>query len=113
MNPTLLVLLGTQLVFTASDLLARSQMSRQGFTLATFLTGWFLGYTLLRVLATFGQLFVLANLPVGRAMALFGALAILLSNILGFLLLREVLSPTVYVGVVLAIVSVVILAYAR
>lgn len=113
MNPTLLVLLASQLVFTSSDLLARSQMSRHGFALATFLSGWFLGYTLLRILATFGQLFVLATLPVGRAMALFGALAILLSNVLGFLLLREVLSPTVYLGVVLAIVSVVILAYAR
>lgn len=111
-SPTLIIVL-TQLLFTAGDLLARVNMKRGGFALANFLTVWFVVYTLLRTLATFGQLYVLAAVPIGRTMALFGATSITVVNVLGVLLLGEVLSVGSYVGVSLAVLSFVVMALAR
>lgn len=88
-------------------------MKRGGFQLANFLTVWFLAYSLVRTVATFGQLYVLANIPVGRSMALFGASSIALVNVLGVLLLGEVLSQGAYVGVALAICAFLTMALTR
>jgi len=103
----------TQLLFTTGDLLARANMKRGGFALANFVTGWFLLYTLTRTIATFGQLYVLATVPIGRTMALFGATSITVVNLLGVLLLGEVLSAWSYVGVSLAVLSFVVMAIGR
>ncbi|MBN1386476.1 hypothetical protein JW968_05895 [Candidatus Woesearchaeota archaeon] len=43
-------------------------------------------------------------------MALFGAVSIMLANLLGFLVLKEVLNPWAYVGVTLAVVAFIVLA---
>ena len=100
----------TQVLFTTSDLIGRSAMKTHGFKAASFLSFWFLAYWLLRQLAMFGQLYVLSSFELGRTMALFGAASIVLSNVLGFLLLRETLSLPVYVGVSLAILAFLSLA---
>jgi drug/metabolite transporter (DMT)-like permease len=44
-------------------------------------------------------------------MALLGALSIVLSNVLGFLFLREVLSPVAYLGVALAVIAILVMAF--
>lgn len=111
MMTPIVVLVGSQLLFTVSDLLGRSNMPKTGFTLAAFLSGWFLVYTLIRVVATFGQLFVLAHVEVGRAAAIFGASSIIASNILGWLVLKEVLTVNAYIGITLAIIAFFILAF--
>jgi hypothetical protein len=108
-----IVIVVTQLLFTAGDLLARIQMKKGGFLLSNFVTGWFLVYTLTRTVATFGQLYVLATVPIGRTMALFGATSITLVNLLGVLLLGEVLSVSSYIGVSLAVLSFVVMAIGR
>lgn len=100
----------TQILFTTSDLIGRSAMRTHGFKAASFLSSWFLAYWLLRQLAMFGQLYVFSTFELGRSMALFGAASIVLSNVLGFLLLRETLSLPVYVGVSLAILAFLSLA---
>jgi hypothetical protein len=41
----------------------------------------------------FGQLYVFTAIDLGKTMALFGAFSIILANSLGFLVLKEVLSP--------------------
>ena len=110
MNYTLFILIGSQLLFTTSDVMARMHMSRNGFHVTTFLSLWFLIYVLLRTAATFGQLYVFTNVEVGKTMALFGAASIILANVLGLLVLKEVLSPIVYVGVSLAVIAFLILA---
>ncbi len=105
-----LVLVGTQLVFTAGDLLARANMRQKPFAMATFLSGWFIVYFLLRQVAMFGQLYVFSALPIGKMMAMFGAVSIVVVNVLGFFLLGEVLSVRAYAAIALGVLAFVILA---
>jgi len=107
--PVVVVIL-SQLLFTGGDLWARSVLTKHGFHISTFISVWFLGYIVLRTLATFGQLYVLSNVKLGQSMALFGAASIIIANALGFLVLKEVLSPVVYVGVSLAAAAFLFLA---
>jgi len=104
------IIVASQALFTAGDLLARANMRRGGFTLATFLTWWFVIYFTLRTVAMFGQLYILANVPIGKSMALFGATSIALVNVLGVLLLGEVLGARAYAGVSLAVLAFIIMA---
>lgn len=106
-----IILVASQMLYTTGDFMGRVYMARYGFCTAAFLSWWFAVYFILRTIAMFGQLYVFTTIPLGKTMALFGAVSILLSNVLGFLLLKEVLSPTAYVGVTLAIVAFVILVF--
>ena len=107
------VLIGTQLLFTVGDLLARANMRHRSFSVATFLSGWFLVYFVLRQVAMFGQLYVFSALPIGKTMALFGAVSIVVVNVLGYLLLGEVLAGPTYVAISLSILAFMILAVGR
>lgn len=108
-----LIILGTQLLFTLGDLIARSTMRRHGFTWAAFLNAGFLVYFLIRQVAMVGQLYVFASVQLGRSMALFGAASIVLSSVLGLLVLGEHLSTTHYVGIMVAVTAFLILALGR
>ncbi len=110
MNKALWILIGTQLIYSASDFMGRLYMSRHGFRWATFLTTWFLVYFLIRQAAMFGQLYVFAHIPLGKSMALLAAASIILSNALGFLFLKEMLSPIAYAGVTLAVIAILLMA---
>lgn len=110
MSRMLWVLVGTQVIYSLSDFMGRYYMRLMGFRLASFLTLWFLAYQLLRQVAMFGQLYVLAHVELGRTMALLGASSIVISNALGMLLLGEILSPAAYAGVALAVLAFLILA---
>ncbi len=90
--------------------MARHYMERSGFKAAAFLSIWFLIYMLIRTFATFGQLYVFSNVELGKTVALFGAVSIILANILGFLVLKEMLSPAAYIGVTLAVIAFIVLA---
>lgn len=107
----LLIVLGTQLIYTASDFMGRYFMKRYGFSFAMLASGWFWGYQAIRQVAMFGQLYVFAHVPLGKTMALFGATSIILSNVLGILFLREVLSPVAYGGVALAVMAILVMAF--
>lgn len=109
MRPYSIIII-TQLLFTAGDLLARANMRSGEFSLKAFLSGWFLAYFIIRQAAMFGQLYVFAKIPLGKTMALFGAVSIVLSNVLGLLLLKEVLSLPAYIGVALAVAAFLVLA---
>ena len=113
MKYSILVVVITQLFFTSSDLIARYNMTKQGFKLSTFLTGWFLIYFVIRTIAMFGQLYIFTTVELGKTMALFGAISIILSNLLGLLILKEVLPVGVYVGVSVAVVAFLILAISK
>jgi uncharacterized membrane protein len=110
MKLPLLIIVFAQILFTSGDLLARYCMPKYGFTPAAFLSGWFALYFLLRTVAMFGQLYVFTAIELGRSMAFFGAVSIMLSNILGLFVLRETLSPGAYIGVSLAIIAYIVLA---
>lgn len=107
---TIAIVVIAQILFTASDLLGRHFMSAQGFTPRAFVSAWFLLYLTIRMAATFGQLYVFSKVELGQTMAIFGAVSIVSANALGFLLLKETLTPTAYVGVTLAVLAFMILA---
>ena len=106
----IIIIIRTQLIFTISDLLARAYMPKHGFTAASFISAWFLAFVVLRIAGTLGQLYIFTSVELGKTMALFGAVSIVLANVLGFLVLKEVLSPGAYIGVSLAIVAFIVLA---
>lgn len=88
-------------------------MQRLGFHWATFVSLWFFVYISLRSAATLGQLYVFTHFQLGKTMALFAAVNLVLANLLGYLVLGEVLPPLAYVGVMLAIAAFFVVAYAR
>jgi multidrug transporter EmrE-like cation transporter len=89
--------------------MGRAYMARYGFRLSTFLSLWFLIYLIVRQIATFGQVYVFANIQLGKTMALFGAVSIVLSNIIGLLYLGETLSFLSYFGICLAILAFIVM----
>jgi len=107
------VVVGTQLLFTIGDLMARANMRKHGFTAAAFLNLWFLVYILSRQLATVGQLYVLATVPIGKTMALFGAGSIIMGNVLGVLLLGDLLSTRSYAGIALAVLAFTVMSLGK
>lgn len=107
----ILVLIASQLLYTAGDFMGRTYMARYGFSAAAFVSWWFAVYFIIRTAAMFGQLYVFTVVPLGKSMALFGAVSIILSNILGLLLLKEVLSPMAYGGVSLAVVAFILMVF--
>ena len=113
MNLPLLIILGSQLLFTSGDLLARHYMPLQGFKLATFVSWWFLAYMTIRTVATFGQLFIFTQMELGRTMTLFGASGLVLANVLGLLILKEQLPLSVYFGVVLAVIAFLVVGFSK
>jgi multidrug transporter EmrE-like cation transporter len=104
------IIIGSQLLFSASDLIGRWAMKSQGFTLASFCTVWFLVYTVIRQIAVIGQLYIYSSMELGRSVALFGAGSIVIGNLIGVLLLKELLTVPVYIGVALAICAFLALA---
>ncbi len=108
---SVVALLITQACFTAGDLWARSVLAHQPFQWTTFLQPWFIGYLLLRTVATAGQLFVLSNMPAGKTMAFFGVTSILLVNIASWFFLREILQIREYVAIAVAALAFVLLAW--
>ena len=113
MNYPILILVLSQLLFSAGDLIGRQYMSVHGFHLSTFLSAWFILYLAIRILASIGQLYIFASLELGKTITLFAVVGLLLANLLGFFVLKEVLSPTTYIGIVLAILAFVIIALAK
>jgi drug/metabolite transporter (DMT)-like permease len=111
MSNVFLILVGTQLIYSISDFMGRYFMSKHGFHGVSFLMPWFLWYQLIRQVAMMGQLYIFAVIPLGKTMAMFGAASIVVSNVLGILFLKEVLSPVAYVGVMMAVVAVLIMAF--
>lgn len=111
MPTVLIVLIATQLVYSISDFMGRYYMVKHGFHAASFLMPWFLWYQVIRQVAMFGQLYVFACVPLGKTMAILGATSIVISNVLGFLFLKEVLSPVAYVGVMMAVIAILIMTF--
>jgi len=105
-----LVIVATQLLFTIGDLIARANMRHSPFALSTFLNWWFLLYFAIRQVAMFGQLYVFSVLQIGKTMALFSATSLIVVNVLGVLLLGEILSVQAYLAIGLVALGFVVLA---
>ena len=108
-SPVLIIVV-TQLLFTMGDLIPRANMRHSPFALSTFLRWWFAAYFLIRQVAMFGQLYVFSALQLGKTMALFGATSIVVVNVLGVLLLGEILSTQAYLAIALVVFAFVLLS---
>jgi len=104
------IIVATQLLFTTGDLIARGNMRHRPFCLATFLSWWFVVYFVIRQVAMFGQLYVFSTLQLGKTMALFGATSIVVVNVLGVLILSEVLSVQAYLAIGLVVLGFIVLS---
>lgn len=113
MTTPLGILLIAQALFSTSDIMGRYFMKRLGFHLASFISLWFVVYFLIRTVATFGQLYALANFQLGRSQTLFGVVSLIIANSVGLLFFKEVLSPWAYAGVVLAIIAFLLVGFGR
>jgi len=105
----ILAIVATQLLFTMGDLLARANMRHSPCALATFLSWWFVLYFAIRQIAMFGQLYVFSLLQIGKTMALFSATSLIVVNVLGVLLLGEVLSAQTYLAIGLVVLAFIVL----
>jgi hypothetical protein len=105
----LVVVIVSQLLFTAGDLIARLKMRQLGFDADAFVSWWFAGYMALRTLATFGQLWVLSKLVLGHALPMFAASSVVLSMLLSVTVLSEGLTTKTVIGGGLAVASLVAL----
>ncbi len=105
----ILAIVATQLLFTMGDLLARANMRHSPFALSTFLSWWFVLYFAIRQIAMFGQLYVFSLLQIGKTMALFSATSLIVVNVLGVLLLGEVLSAQTYLAIGLVVLAFIVL----
>lgn len=113
MNGSIIALIVAQLLFSFGDVLARFKMNKHGFTTTNLLSLWFLVYGVTHIAATMTQLYVFTNVELGRTITLFAVSGIVLANLTGLLLLGEVLSFWSYIGVAVALVAFLILAYSR
>lgn len=113
MNLAIVVVIGSQILFLVSDLMGRHYMSTLGFKFSSFVTWWFLGYQLIRFVATIGQLYVFSQFELGKTIALFGAAGLVLANLAGYLFLGEVLTLKAYIGVLLATLAFIVIALNR
>ena len=109
-NPVF-ILIGTQCLLTISDVIGRTYMARYGFQWSSFFSFWFLGYTLVRQMATFGLLYIFANFSMGKTITMIGAASIVLSNLIGLLYLGEQISSLAYLGICLAILAFIVMGF--
>ena len=109
MNVSIFILVITQILYTATDFWGKVMMSRSGFSIGTIISFEFLWYYILRIIPTIGQLYVFSQNNLGKSMALFGAVSIVLSNIIGILFLSESLTTVQYIGTSLAVLAFIVL----
>ena len=107
----IVVLLFAQGLFTGADVLARWSLAGEAFTLETLVGWWLAPFLVMKDLATLLLLYVYVHYKVGAAAAMVGSVSIVLGNALGFLFIGEVLSTSSYVGVVLAVMAVLLVAF--
>lgn len=109
LNPTV-VLLISQGIFTATDLLGRYGMRGTGEFVEKITKPWFILFIVGHGIASVGQLYIFSRFEIGKTVALFGAVSIMMAGTLGILLLKETISVRGYFALVFAILAFCILA---
>jgi len=109
----IIILVCSQILFTITDVMAHAYLRTHGFHLTSFLAPWFAIYVVLKIIATFGVLYILANVDLAKAMSLLAASSLILVNVLGVLMFQEILPVVEYAAVMLAILAFLIIAVVR
>lgn len=105
----LAVLFGAQALFFCADILTKHALQLSGFSLQLLSQPAFLMGLVLRGGALFLQFWLMAQQPLGKVMTLMFVAGIIGSNLAGWLLFQEALTPKEYGGVLLAIAALVLL----
>jgi multidrug transporter EmrE-like cation transporter len=92
------------------DVIAKYNLNITGYKSVILISPWFFAYILTKVVATTAQFYVFSNFDLGKSMAIFGAISIILSNSIGFLLMSERLTVGGYVGVSMACMAFLVIA---
>jgi len=112
MSKVLLVAILTQATFLIGEIPAVDYLKTVGFTAHSVYHPWFWLFTITRLIGIARQFYLWSATELGRVSALMGCLGIILSNLLGtFLLHQKTLSPSGYLGLGLAIASVLLLSH--
>ena len=112
MNP-LAVIIVVQVLFSVSNLLARSQMRSQQWDWILFTQLWLYMYLAMQLAGIFLQLYVFTTFELGKASTILSVIGVIASVALGWLVLGEKLSPLTYLAVIIAIIAILILGYSR
>ena len=108
----ILIIIGCQLLFMASDIIGRYYMKSGGFVWQNFITWWFLSYQFIRFVATIGQLYIFTQLGLGKTITLFAALGLVFANMAGYLFFGEVYSFYTYIAIMMTLSAFLIIAIA-
>ncbi|MGK7901767.1 MAG: hypothetical protein AB4352_10200 [Hormoscilla sp.] len=112
MSKVLLVAILTEATFLLGEIPAVDYLKTVGFTAHSVDRPWFWLFTITRFIGIAGQFYLWSATELGRVSALTGCLGIIMSNLLGiFILHQQTLSPSGYLGLGLAIASVLLLSH--
>jgi uncharacterized membrane protein len=111
MNPLVALLIG-QTIFTGKDLLARTLVKNHNFGLGTLHKPLFWLVIFMHIAGFMFELYVLSNFTLGRTMVALSMLSVTLSVVLGWLVLGESISLLMYLSVILAFCTFLVVAYA-
>lgn len=107
----ILIILAGQSLFLFGDILARKHLKDEGLHFSTFITPWFFTYFLVRQVATVCQMYILANVELGKTAALYSMAAIITATLAGVFYLNEKLSTQSYIGIALALTTFILLSF--
>jgi hypothetical protein len=110
MSQVLLVAIITQIIFLVGEIPFAGYLQSVGFSTASFSHFSFWLFNVTRFIGISGQIYLWSATEFGRISAIFGSLGIIISNLAGaFLLHQKALSLPGYVGLGLAVISVLLL----
>lgn len=102
-----------QILFSASNVLARQQMRHQPWGMHLLTQPWLYLYFLMQLSGIILQLYVFTVFELGKTASLLSVIAIVTSVTLGWLVLGEKLSLLAYIAIVMAMIAFILLAYSR
>lgn len=92
------------------DTILRTHFKMAEFDISRLLSWWLIAYGLIKMTTIAIWLFLLSKFALGRLAAIYGISSMLLTNVVGIVFLREILSVQQYVGLLLAVIALALLA---
>ncbi|CBN57633.1 MULTISPECIES: hypothetical protein [Kamptonema] len=110
MSQVLWVAIITQIIFLFGEIPFAGYLKSIGFSTASLSHFSFWLFTVTRFIGISGQIYLWSSTEIGRVAAIMGSLGIILNNLFGvYLLHQKALSMPGYMGIVLAVISIILL----
>lgn len=108
--PVIVAIMG-QLVFSIADILGRANLRGKPFALETMEGKWLVPWLACHFFGMAVQVYLFTTVPLGRAIGLMALVSLVLSNLFGYMLLKEVLTPVQYLGLGFGVMALVCLSW--